>query len=66
MASDKLILRLRGEDEHRILSIRIKANLYERLDEIAAQTNRSRNDVICTLLEYALDHTVVEGKEPGA
>lgn len=66
MASDKLILRLRGDDGHRTLSIRIKTSLYERLDEIAAQTNRSRNDVICTLLEYALDHTVVEGKEPGA
>ena len=51
----------RGEDGFRNLSIRIRETLINRLDQIAAQTNRSRNEVICTLLEYALDHTVVEG-----
>lgn len=66
MAADRLIITARGEDGFRNLSIRIRETIIKRLDEIAAQSNRSRNDVICTLLEYALDHTVVEGKEPGA
>lgn len=66
MAEDRLIITARGEDGFRNLSIRIRETIIKRLDGIAAQTNRSRNDVICTLLEYALDHTVVEGKEPGA
>ena len=66
MAADRLIITARGEDGFRNLSIRIRETIIKRLDEIAAQSNRSRNDVICTLLEYALDHTVVEGKEPRA
>lgn len=66
MAADRLIITARGEDGFRNLSIRIRETIIKRLDEIAAQSNRSRNDVICTLLEYALDHTVVEGKGPGA
>lgn len=61
MEKDRLVIKARGEDGFRNLSIRIRETLINRLDQIAAQTNRSRNEVICTLLEYALDHTVVEG-----
>ena len=61
MEKDRLVIKARGEDGFSNLSIRIRETLINRLDQIAAQTNRSRNEVICTLLEYALDHTVVEG-----
>lgn len=61
MTPDKLIFRLKGDDEHKVFSVRMKTNICDNLDRIATQTNRSRNDVLCTLLEYALDHTVVEG-----
>ena len=60
---DKLIITKKGvkcEDGYKVFSIRIKEDLVEKLDNLAQQTNRSRNDLINTLLEYAADHCEVE------
>ena len=60
---DKLIITkkgVKGEDGYKVFSIRIKEDLVEKLDNLAQQTNRSRNDLINTLLEYAADHCEVE------
>lgn len=59
---EKLIItkRPKGEDGHKVFSIRIKDDTVERLDELAAKTNRSRNDLINLLLDYAMDYCEVE------
>ena len=60
---DKLIITkkgVKGEDGYKVFSIRIKEDLVEKLDNLAQQTNRSRHDLINTLLEYAADHCEVE------
>ncbi len=44
----------RGDDGHKIVSVRMKEETIERLDEIAGKTNRSRNEVINILLEASL------------
>ena len=46
----------KGEDGHKIFSIRINDETVKRLDEIASKTNRSRNDLINMLLDYAMDY----------
>lgn len=51
---------LRGEDGHKVISIRIKNELSARLDEIALEANRSRNEVISLLLESAVSIVKVE------
>ena len=59
---DKLIITkksLKGEDGHKVFSIRIRDDLVEKLDLLAQQTNRSRNDLINTLLAYAVEHCEV-------
>ena len=46
---DKLIITkkgVKGEDGYKVFSIRIKDDLVEKLDRLAQQTNRSRNDLI--------------------
>ena len=48
--------KLKGEDGHKIFSIRIKDETVDRLDHIAEQTNRSRNDLINMLLDFAMDY----------
>ena len=48
--------KLKGEDGHKTFSIRIKDETVERLDDIAKRTNRSRNDLINMLLDYAMDY----------
>lgn len=66
MDNDILIIHpksVRGEDGYRTFSIRIKESLINRIENIAAQTDRSRNELIATFLTYALDHCVIE-EEP--
>lgn len=47
---------LKGEDGYKTFSIRIKDETVERLEEIAKQTNRYRNDIINIMLEFAINN----------
>lgn len=50
----------RGEDGHKVVSVRLRDETIERLDRISAETNRSRNELINLLLEASLDNVVIE------
>ena len=66
MAKDDLILhpkKFKGEDGYRIFSIRVKEKTIQRLDDLSAQSNRSRNELIGLLLDYAMDHCVIENEK---
>lgn len=58
----KLIIskRMKGEDGHKVFSVRIKDETVARLDDLSSKTNRSRNDLINLLLDYAIDHCEVQ------
>ena len=45
----------KGEDGHKVVSVRMKDETIARLDELSAKTNRSRNELINILLDAALD-----------
>lgn len=64
--NQKLIItkKLKGEDGHKTFSIRIKDETVERLDSLSQRTNRSRNDLINMLLDYAMDYCEVDDGEP--
>ena len=49
----------RGEDGHKVVSVRMRDETIAKLDDLSAQTNRSRNELINILLEAALDNAVV-------
>ena len=53
----------RGDDGHKIVSVRMKDELIARLDEIAEKANRSRNEIINLLLDAAVDIVKIEGDE---
>ena len=59
---EKLVItkKLKGEDGHKVFSIRIKDDTVERLDDLALKTNRSRNDLINMLLDYAMDNCEIK------
>ena len=66
MNEDKLILRpkrAKGEDGYRTFSVRVREDLVERLDELATQTGRSRNELVNILLEFAAERCTIEHKE---
>ena len=50
----------RGEDESRVVSVRMRDELIARLDDLSAKTNRSRNELINLALRYALNHMEVK------
>ena len=50
----------RGDDGYKIMSVRMKEEMLERLDRLAAQTNRSRNELINLLLDSAMEIVKVE------
>ena len=60
--TQKLIIakKTKGEDGHKTFSIRLKDETVERLDDIAKKTNRSRNDLINMLLDYAMDYCEID------
>lgn len=50
----------RGDDGYKIVSVRMKEEMLERLDRLAAQTNRSRIELINLLLDSAMEIVKVE------
>ncbi len=60
---EKLIINkksLKGEDGYKTFSIRIKDETVANLDRLAAQTNRSRNELINILLDYGIKNSEVK------
>lgn len=50
----------RGVDGYKIFSIRIRDDTLDRINFLSEQTGRTRNELIGTLLEFALDHCEVK------
>lgn len=50
----------KGDDGYKIVSVRMKDELLARLDELALQSNRSRNELINLLLESAAEIVKIE------
>ena len=44
------------EDKTVTMTIRIDRALQEEYNKLSARTNRSRNELICMALKYALEH----------
>ena len=50
---------LKGEDGYKTFSIRIKDETVTSLDALSQQTNRSRNELINILLDFAINNCEV-------
>ena len=60
MANEPLKIKRKGEDGHRVITIRIRKDTLESIDKIAAEANYSRNELINRMLEYGLEHIEIE------
>ena len=64
MAGEKLKITkkdgLKGEDGHKVFSVRLKDETVASLDEMAEKTNRSRNELINMLLEFSIENSEIE------
>lgn len=50
----------RGDDGCKVVSVRMKDELIERLDDLSVKTNRSRNELVNLLLNAAIDIVKIE------
>lgn len=60
---EKLIINkkhLKGEDGYKTFSIRIKDETLEKLEALSKETNRSRNELINILIDYAIENCEVK------
>lgn len=46
-----------------MFSVRIKENTVQRLEALSTQTNRSRNELINILLDFAIDRCVIADED---
>ncbi|MBQ4159804.1 MAG: ribbon-helix-helix protein, CopG family, partial [Clostridia bacterium] len=59
---DKLIINrknLKGEDGYKTFSVRVKEETVVKLNKLSEETNRSRNELINILLDYAIENSKV-------
>ena len=58
--SDKFIVRHKSAEEHEensvTMSLRLDRALQAAYDQLAQKSGRSRNELMCMALQYALDH----------
>lgn len=62
MENDHLLIRPRGEDGYKVFSVRVKEQTLQGIEEVAARTGRSRNELIGMMLEYALPRIKIESE----
>ena len=63
MAGDALIVtvkRPKGEDGYKVFSVRVREEVVAQIDDIASQTGHSRNELVGTFLEFALERCIVD------
>lgn len=60
MNSEPLIIKKRGEDGNRIITVRIRENTLAELDRLAAESNRSRNELINIILAHGVKNIEIE------
>lgn len=60
MKNDPLIIKKRGDDGNRIITVRIRENTLAELDRLAAESNRSRNELINLILAHGVKNIEIE------
>ena len=61
--NNKLVIKkrgIKGEDGYKTFSIRIKDETVDHLNKLANQSNRTRNELINILLDYAIENCIID------
>ena len=60
MKNELLIIKKRGEDGSRLISVRLSEDTLSKLDRIANETNYSRNELINLILAHGVENIEFE------
>ena len=66
MENKKLVIQpQRYGGESTVISVRLSKKMLEEVDQIASETGRTRNELIGTFIEYAMDNLEIEDRRRG-
>ena len=60
LKNEPLVIKRRGEDGSRIITVRLREDTLAELDRIAAESNYSRNELINIILAHGVKHIEIE------
>ncbi len=60
MGRDTIVIKKRGEDGSKIITVRIKEDILRALDSIATESNISRNELINILLKHGVENVEIK------
>ena len=60
MNSEPLIIKKRGEDGNKIITVRIREDILAGLDRLANESNYSRNELINIILDYGVKNIEIQ------
>ncbi len=55
MSKNIIKINKKGDDGYKVISVRIKEGVLNKIDDLSQQSNRSRNEIINILLENSVD-----------
>ncbi|MCI9403720.1 MAG: ribbon-helix-helix protein, CopG family [Oscillospiraceae bacterium] len=60
MSNEPLVIKRRGEDGSKIITVRIKEDILAQLDKIASDSNYSRNELINIILRHGVENIEIK------
>lgn len=60
MSKEPLVIKKRGEDGNKIITVRIKEDILKELDKIAGESNYPRNELINIILDYGVHNIEIQ------
>ena len=60
MSNEPLVIKRRGEDGSKIITVRIKEDILAQLDKIASDSNYSRNELINSILRHGVENIEIK------
>ncbi|MBE6737315.1 MAG: ribbon-helix-helix protein, CopG family [Ruminococcaceae bacterium] len=60
MKNEPLKIKKRGEDGNKVITVRIKEDTLAKLDQIANESNYSRNELINIILSHGVNNIEIE------
>ena len=60
MKQDPLVIKRKGEDGNRVITVRIREEILAKLDKLSAETNHSRNELINLILAHGVDNIEIQ------
>ncbi len=60
MANKPIKIKKRGDDGYKTISVRMKEGVLEKIDQLAQESNRSRNELINIILESSIDDVEID------